>query len=124
MISLRRAADETAGHMPCHLHVQLSRHPLTIHRRFYPAYLEEHSAKSNRALHVAGTSLALLALVGAAATGKLHYLLTVPVANFGLAWAGHAACEEKKKKSWGHPLYSLMGGLKLWWETVTLQRAL
>ncbi len=90
-------------------------------REFYPFYLTEHVSRVSRRLHVIGTSLALLCLVlGLAVNWRL--LLLAPFMGYGFAWVGHFVFEKNRPATFQYPLFSLMGDLRLFGETVTGKR--
>ncbi len=76
---------------------------------FYPFYLSEHSDRSCRRLHVAGSALALSCLVPLIVTRNPWWLLAGLVCGYGFAWIGHFAFEKNQPASFKQPLYSLMG---------------
>jgi hypothetical protein len=83
---------------------------------FYPFYLSEHGDRTSRRLHFLGTTLALLVLLYAVATGRWLVLLLVPVVGYGFAWVGHYRFEKNRPATFKHPLYSLMGDFRLWFD--------
>jgi hypothetical protein len=90
-------------------------------REFYPFYLTEHVSRVSRRLHVIGTSLALLCLL-AGLFVNWRLLLLVPVIGYGFAWVGHVFFEKNRPATFKYPLFSLMGDLRLFGETVTGRR--
>ena len=48
-------------------------------REFYPYYLQQHTNRTSRRLHVAGTLLALAVAIAAAAAGRWGWLLAAPL---------------------------------------------
>jgi hypothetical protein len=76
---------------------------------FYPFYLGEHSHRTCRRLHFAGSSLALVCLAMLLATGRPQYLLYALLCGYGFAWIGHFMFEKNRPASFKRPLYSLMG---------------
>jgi hypothetical protein len=86
---------------------------------FYPFYLSEHSDRTCRRLHFAGSSLALLCVIAAVVTRNPWWLAAALVCGYGFAWIGHFAFEKNQPASFKQPLYSLMGDWKMWWQTVT-----
>jgi len=76
---------------------------------FYPYYLEEHSDVTCRRLHFTGSLLVLIVAVWAISSGKLAWLLLLPVIGYGLAGVGHFRFEKNRPATFQYPLYSLMG---------------
>jgi len=86
---------------------------------FYPFYLEQHSNRTCRRLHVVGTSL-VIGLVGTTiATGNLALLPAVPVAGYGFAWVGHFFFEHNRPATFKNPFYSLAGDFVMFKDIVT-----
>jgi hypothetical protein len=80
---------------------------------FWPFYVGEHKDPLNRALHYAGTSMAIGTVVIAAATANPSWLLLTPIVGYGPAWVGHFFIEHNKPASFKYPLWSLRGDLKM-----------
>jgi hypothetical protein len=80
---------------------------------FWRRYLLAHRDPRTRALHYLGTSLALTALVAAAATRDWRWLAAAPVAGYALAWLGHLVFEHNRPETFGHPLWSLASDLRM-----------
>ncbi|HEU0196909.1 MAG TPA: Mpo1-like protein [Nevskiaceae bacterium] len=78
-------------------------------RDFYPFYLGEHANRTCRRLHFVGTSLVILTLIGALASGQYWYLLLMPVFGYAFAWIGHFHYEKNRPATFEHPFYSLAG---------------
>jgi hypothetical protein len=76
---------------------------------FYPYYLSEHSNRTCRRLHFAGSSLVIVVVLAALLTGQLRWLWLAPVAGYGFAWIGHFGYEKNRPATFRHPLYSLLG---------------
>ncbi|MDE2157122.1 MAG: DUF962 domain-containing protein [Xanthomonadaceae bacterium] len=76
---------------------------------FYPYYLSEHSNRTCRRLHFAGSSLVLVIVLAALLSGQLRWLWLVPVAGYGFAWIGHYGYEKNRPATFKYPLYSLLG---------------
>lgn len=75
---------------------------------FYPYYLEEHSNPTCRRLHYVGSLLVIVVALYALMTGKLTWLLLVPVIGYGFAWIGHFFFEKNRPATFQYPFYSLM----------------
>ncbi len=78
-------------------------------REFWPFYVREHSRPITRALHFAGSTLALTVMGTAIGTGRPWLLLGVPAVGYGLAWIGHFGFERNRPATFKYPLYSLAG---------------
>ncbi|MCS6912025.1 MAG: DUF962 domain-containing protein [Myxococcales bacterium] len=79
---------------------------------FWPFYVAQHLDPTCRALHCAGTGLALL-LIGCGLLGSRRWLLLAPVAGYGLSWAGHVLFERNRPAAFRHPLLSLAADLRM-----------
>ncbi len=76
---------------------------------FYPFYLSEHSNRTCRRLHFAGSTLALLFLLTTLVSGNPWWLLAALVSGYLFAWIGHFGFEKNRPATFKYPLYSLMG---------------
>ena len=81
---------------------------------FYPFYLSEHSNRTSRRLHFAGTSLALVWLAAALATQNAWLLLAGLVCGYAFAWVGHFFFEKNRPATFSFPFYSLAGDWVMW----------
>lgn len=88
-------------------------------REFYPYYLSEHQDRTCRRLHFIGTTLVLVVAGVAIATLNPWWLLAMPVAGYGFAWAGHYFFEHNRPATFSYPLWSLMGDWVMYWQTLT-----
>ena len=86
---------------------------------FWPYYLREHSRPRTRALHYAGTSLAIGLGIAAVVSGRLLVLALLPVAGYLFAWAGHFAVEKNRPATFTYPLWSLAADFRMWWLWLT-----
>jgi hypothetical protein len=89
---------------------------------FYPFYIHEHQDPVSRRLHVVGTGLVILLLVTALVTRNWRFAAAAPVAGYGFAWVGHFFFEKNRPATFNHPLYSLMGDFRLFFETMSGRR--
>ncbi len=81
---------------------------------FWPYYLQEHRDVTNRRLHFAGTTLAILVLCTAILTLNPLLLLGVPLAGYGFAWVGHFVVEKNRPATFTYPSWSLRGDLRMY----------
>lgn len=88
-------------------------------RDFYPYYLAEHSNRTCRRLHFAGTSLVIGTLAWVLATGTWAGLLLLPLVGYGFAWVGHFAFEKNKPATFQYPGYSLAGDFLMFRDMLT-----
>jgi hypothetical protein len=86
---------------------------------FWPYYLREHARPQTRALHYAGTSLAILLALAALVSGRLLLLALLPVAGYLFAWIGHFGVEKNRPATFTYPLWSLMADFRMWWLWLT-----
>lgn len=81
---------------------------------FWPYYVREHRRQATRLLHFAGTTAAILCLIGAVALLSFRFLLLAPIAAYGLAWLGHFFIEGNRPATFRHPLWSLIADLRMY----------
>ena len=88
-----------------------ARDPAQMHSfaEFYPFYLSEHNNRTCRRLHCVGSSLGLVCLGTALATGNAWWVLVGLLCGYAFAWVGHFGFEKTKPASFKRPLYSFMG---------------
>ena len=72
---------------------------------FYPFYLTEHSDRTCRRLHFAGSTLSLLCLATAIVTRNPWWLLAGLLCGYGFAWVGHFGFEKNKPASCFSPCF-------------------
>jgi hypothetical protein len=83
---------------------------------FYPFYLSEHSNRTSRRLHFAGTCVALALMIAAAVTQKWWLIAVALVQGYAFAWVGHFFFEHNRPATFRYPRFSLMGDWRLWWD--------
>ena len=83
------------------------------YEEFWPYYLDEHSHPTCRALHFAGTSLALAA-VAAGVIVSPWWFAAAPVAGYLFAWIGHFVFEKNRPATFRYPLWSLRGDFRMY----------
>ncbi|KAL4854601.1 hypothetical protein ACK3TF_004756 [Chlorella vulgaris] len=82
-------------------------------QQFYPFYLGEHSNRTCRRLHVAGTTGVVALAASAAATWRPGLLLLCPLLGYGCAWLGHYLFEHNRPATFRYPLWSLASDFQL-----------
>ena len=80
---------------------------------FWLTYLRAHRRPQTRAIHYAGTTLALLCLVIAAATLDWRWLIAAPLTGYAMAWVAHYGVEGNRPATFGHPLLSLVSDFRM-----------
>ncbi|HEU4569259.1 MAG TPA: DUF962 domain-containing protein [Gemmatimonadales bacterium] len=88
-------------------------------REFYPYYLSEHSKPGTRALHFIGTLVVFFAIAMAILERHARWLWLAPVGGYGLAWIGHFIVEKNRPATFKHPLYSLAGDFRMFFDILT-----
>ena len=79
---------------------------------FWPVYLAEHRHPLTRQMHVAGTLLAVFLLGASLFAGPALALVGIAV-GYALAWIAHFQVEGNRPATFSHPLWSLLGDLKM-----------
>ena len=83
---------------------------------FYTFYLLEHKNKKNRILHFIGTILVLIIIIFSIIIPNFKLLILCPFIGYGFAWLGHFFFEKNKPATFTHPIYSLIGDWKMFYE--------
>ena len=92
---------------------------------FWWYYLREHGKPETRALHIAGTALALLCAAGALRSLAMRprdryvdpptWLAAALLMGYAPAWISHLAYEGNRPATFQHPVRSLLADLKMAW---------
>ncbi|MBL1147652.1 MAG: DUF962 domain-containing protein [Pseudomonadota bacterium] len=80
---------------------------------FWDFYLQEHSRKTTRAFHIAGTALGLATLAVAAVTQIWALPLVGLGLAYGAAWTSHALVERNRPATFAHPLWSFISDFRM-----------
>ncbi len=88
--------------------------PFATFRQFWPYYLQQHARRRTRIAHYVGTSIIVVLFPFAVVTGRWPLLLTLPVAGYGFAWAGHALFERNRPATLAYPFWSLRADFVMW----------
>tara|TARA_B100001971_G_C18268024_1_gene596406 strand:- start:88474 stop:88821 length:348 start_codon:yes stop_codon:yes gene_type:complete len=90
-------------------------------KEFYPFYLTEHVNRTNRILHVIGTTLVILFLAYLILTQQFKLLIIAPLIGYGFAWVGHFIFEKNRPATFKYPLYSFLSDFIMWFQVITGQ---
>lgn len=96
------------------------------YRDFWPYYLREHTKPGTRALHFAGTGLALVLLILWIVLWHWAWLLAAVVSGYAFAWVGHFRVERNRPATFRYPLWSLASDWRMFflWSTGRLRPVL
>ncbi|KCV69862.1 hypothetical protein H696_03333 [Fonticula alba] len=88
---------------------------------WYSAYHGEVTPgdRTNRRLHFAGTTAGLAALTAAVVLKNPLFILGGIITSYAFAWVGHFFFEKNKPATFKHPMWSLMGDFRMYWELLT-----
>jgi hypothetical protein len=81
--------------------------------QFWLRYLRAHSRSATRALHYAGSALALATLIAGIVTLNWRGLIAAPLIGYAFAWTAHFAIEHNKPETFGHPFWSLFSDYRM-----------
>ena len=81
---------------------------------FWPFYLGEHARRATRALHIAGSTVGLVAAVLAVALRMPALLLVALVSGYAFAWISHATVEHNRPATFKYPAWSFAADWKMW----------
>ena len=93
-------------------------HEFSSFEEFWPFYVKEHSKKTTRMLHFAGTTAAMACVAGAVLLKKRWLLLAAPVVGYGPSWIGHFFVEKNRPATFKYPLWSLRADFVMWGKIV------
>lgn len=82
---------------------------------FWPYYLRQHARPATRAVHIAGTWIAIGVLILSAVLGPWWLVLVALMIGYGCAWISHLFIERNRPATFSYPVWSLRGDLRLAW---------
>ena len=85
---------------------------------FWPYYVLEHSKKTTRLLHFAGTTASIVTLGAAIVKRKPALVPLALVAGYGPAWISHFFIEKNRPATFKYPLWSLLADFRMWGKTL------
>lgn len=80
---------------------------------FFPWYVGQHSKRATRCIHFVGTHLGAATALTGLVTRRPALIAAMPVVSYGFAWFSHFAIEKNNPASFGHPLWSLRGDVRM-----------
>lgn len=86
---------------------------------FYSFYLSEHSNRTCRRLHFAGSTLGLMFFVTALINGIWWLLIPGLVVGYAFAWVGHFFYEHNRPATFKYPWLSFKGDWRMYWDMLT-----
>lgn len=92
----------------------MSDKPIQTYEQFWPFYLREHSKPATRLWHFVGSSLGLLVVLWAFATGRPGWAPLGLLPGYGFAWYSHFFIEKNRPASFKYPLWSFISDWKMW----------
>jgi hypothetical protein len=85
----------------------------TSFEEFFPFYVGQHSKAATRWVHLVGTLTGTVVGLGFLARRQCRGVAWMPVFSYGCAWASHFLIEKNKPATWGHPLWSFRGDMRM-----------
>lgn len=86
---------------------------------FWPFYLQEHSNRLNRTLHLIGTGGVISVILSGLLLMQPLLLLAAPVCGYGFAWFGHFVIQKNRPATFKYPLWSLAADFKMFFLAIT-----
>ena len=86
---------------------------------FWPFYLGEHAKPATRALHLVGSTVALVLVALAIVLRAPALLGAALVAGYAFAWIAHLTVEHNRPATFRYPLWSFLADWKMWGCAVT-----
>lgn len=89
---------------------------IKAYEEFYKFYLAKHSNKTNRLLHVIGSTIVLAIAFTAIYHRMFELFLLMPIVGYGFAWVGHSFFEKSTPPTLKYPLWSLKSDFKMYFD--------
>jgi hypothetical protein len=86
---------------------------IRTYREFWPYYLNEHSRPATRAIHIAGTGLAIAILLAAVLMSSLWLAGLAVLAGYAPAWFAHFLVEKNQPATFRYPVWSLLSDFRM-----------
>ncbi|HEY7412990.1 MAG TPA: DUF962 domain-containing protein [Vicinamibacteria bacterium] len=86
---------------------------LASYEEFWPFYVSQHMKPSTRALHFAGTTAVLGALVAGVLVSP-WWFVAAPACGYAPAWVGHFFFEKNRPATFTYPWWSLRGDFRMY----------
>jgi hypothetical protein len=95
-------------------------------RAFWPYYLMAHRNPKCRVLHFIGSTGGLIGIVLALVLLNPFWLLAGLIFGYAMAWLGHFVIERNRPATFGNPIWSFIGDIRMYllWLTGRLEPAL
>jgi hypothetical protein len=91
----------------------MSEQTFTSFAEFWPYYVAMHSRAATRRVHLAGTLTGLAVAGYGLLRGRPRYAAALPLIGYGTAWPAHFLIEKNNPATFGHPLWSLRGDVRM-----------
>jgi hypothetical protein len=85
----------------------------TDFEEFFPWYVGQHSKQATRWIHFAGTHLGAATALTGILVRRPALLAGFLIISYGMAWFSHFVIEKNNPASFGHPLWSLRGDVRM-----------
>lgn len=80
---------------------------------FFPWYVSQHSKRATRWFHFAGTHLGAATALAGVVTRRPALVAGMPLISYSMAWFSHFVIEKNNPATFGHPLWSLRGDVRM-----------
>lgn len=87
-------------------------HPIRAYRDFWPFYLQEHGKRETRAMHYAGSALAIGSVIAGIVVSP-WFFIGAAIGGYGFAWASHFFIEHNRPATFTYPVWSLFSDFRM-----------